>query len=95
MEKVFEPVTKSIKHVSEEVTKTMKEKSIKNCQAIEKLNNKFLEIMNDRGILASHFLSLLSKFTNPKNSTQFKLVKKSSSNRVDDLLKKINSNYFT
>ena len=42
--------------------------------------------MNDRGILASYLMSPLSKITNPENSTQFKLVIDSSSNRVNDLL---------
>ena len=86
MKKVFEPVTKSIKDVSEEVTRTMTENSFKNNQALEKLNNKLLEIMNDRGILASYLMSLLSKITNPENTSQFKLVKDHNSNRVNDLL---------
>ena len=85
MKKLFKPATKSIKDVSEEVTKTSSETSNKNNQAIENLNNKLLEIMNDRGILASYLMSLLSKVTTPENSTQFKLVKDSSSNRVNDL----------
>ena len=42
--------------------------------------------MNDRGILASYLMSPLSKITNPENTTQFKLVKDSSSNTVNDLL---------
>ena len=83
--KVFEPVTKSIKDVSEEVTKTMTENSIKNKHALENLKNKLLEIMNDRGILASYLMSPLSKITNPENTTQFNLVKDSNSNRVSDL----------
>ena len=86
MEKVFEPFTKSIKHVSEEVKKTMTGKSIKNIQALEKLNNKLLEKMNDRGIIASYLMSPLSKITNPEKTTHFKLVKDSSSSRVIDLL---------
>ena len=86
MKKVFEPVTKSIKDVSEEATKTMTENSIKNNQALENLSNKLLEMMNDRGILATYLMSPLSKITNPENTTQFKLVKDSSPNRVDDLL---------
>ena len=45
--------------------------------------------MNDRGILASYLMSPLSKITNPENTTQFKLIKDSSSNRVNDL--KINN----
>ena len=42
--------------------------------------------MNDRGIIASYLLSPLAKIFNPENTTQFKLVKDSSSNRVNDLL---------
>ena len=86
MKKVFEPVTKTIENTSQDITKTITENSIKNNQALENLNNKLLEIMNDRGILASYLMSPLSKITNPENSTQFKLVKYSSSNRVNDLL---------
>ena len=62
------------------------ETSIKNNQAIENLNNKLLEVRNDRGILASYLMSPSSKITNPENSSQFELVKCSSSNRVNDLL---------
>ena len=40
MKKVFEPVTNTTKDVSEEVTKTMTENSIKNNKALESLNNK-------------------------------------------------------
>ena len=42
--------------------------------------------MNDRGILASYLMSPLSKITIPANTRQFKLVKDSISNRVNDLL---------
>ena len=41
--------------------------------------------MNDRGILATYLMSPLSRITNPENSSQFKLVKDPSSNRVNDL----------
>ena len=85
MKNVFEPVTKSIKDVSEEVTETMTESPNKNNQALENLNNK-LEIMNDRGIIASYLLSPLSKITNPEITSQFKLVKDSISIGVNDLL---------
>ena len=43
--------------------------------------------MSDRGILASYLISPLYKTINPENSIQFKLVKGSSPNRVDDLLR--------
>ena len=41
--------------------------------------------MNDRGKLATYLMSPLSKIINPENTTQFKLVKDSTSNRVNDL----------
>ena len=85
MKKVFESVTKSLENTSENLTKAITETSIKNNQAIEKINNNLLEIMNDRGILATYLMSPLSKITNPENTSQFKLVKDSSSNRVNDL----------
>ena len=85
MKKVFEPVTKSLENTSENLTKVITETSIKNNQAIENMNNNLLEIMNDRGILATYLMSPLSRITNPENSSQFKLVKDPSSNRVNDL----------
>ena len=89
MKKVFQPVTKSIEKSSQDITKTITESSIKTNQALQILNSKLLEIMNDRGILASFLMPPLSEITNPENSTQFKLVKVSTSNRVNDL--KINN----
>ena len=85
IKKVFEPVTKSLENTSKNITKTLTETSIKNNLAIENINNNLLEIMNDRGILATYLTSPLSKITNPENSSQFKLVKDPSSNRVNDL----------
>ena len=85
MRKVFEPVTKSIENTSQNITKTIAETCLENNQAIENLNNKLLEKMNDRGILASYLMSPLSKITNPENASQFKFVKYPSSNRVNDL----------
>ena len=85
MKKVFDPVTKSLEHTSQDITKAITETSIKNNQAIENLNKNLLQIMNDRGILATFLMSPLSKITNPENVTQFKLVKDSNSNRVNDL----------
>ena len=86
MKKVFKPVTKTLKSSSENITKTFTETSFNNNKAIENLNNNFLEIMSDRGILASYLMSPLSKITNPENTNQFKVLKDSSSNRVIDLL---------
>ena len=88
MKKVFELVIKSLENTSENLTKAITESSIKNNQAIENLNNKLLEIMNDRGILESYLMSPLCKITNPENTTQFKLVQDPNSNRVNDFLMK-------
>ena len=40
--------------------------------------------MNDRGTLASHLLSLVSKIINPEHTSQFKLVKDPKLNRFND-----------
>ena len=85
MKKLLEPVTKSLENTSQDITKFITENSMKNNQAIENLNYKLLEILNDRGKLASYLMSPLSKITNSGNTTQFKLVKDSNSNRVNDL----------
>ena len=42
--------------------------------------------MFDRGLLTAYLVSPLSKITNPEKTSPFKLVKNSSSNRVNDLL---------
>ena len=86
MKKGFQPITKSVVNTSQNITKTITETSIKNNQAIEKINNKILEKKNDRCILASYLMSPLSKITNSETTTQFRLVKDSGSNRVNDLL---------
>ena len=85
MKKVFEPVTKSLENTSENLTKAITETSIKKNLAIENIINNLLEIMNDRGILATYLMSPLSRITNLDNASQFRLVKDPSSNRVNDL----------
>ena len=55
-----------------------------NNKALEISNDKLREIMNDRCIIASYLLSFLSKVTNTDPTSQFKLVKDPSSNRVND-----------
>ena len=61
-------MTVAIKNTSENITKTITGTSIKNNQAIEKLNIKLLEILNDTGKITSYLLSLLPKITNPENT---------------------------
>ena len=88
VEKLSKPVTDTIKNTSENLTKAITESSLMNNASLNDLNNKFLEIMNDRGTLSSYLMSPLSIIPNPENTTQFKLVKDHNSNRVNDLLKK-------
>ena len=85
MKKIFKSATKSLDDTSKDITKAITETSKENSLALENLNNKLLEIMNDRGILANSLMSPLSKITNPENTTQFKVVKDANSNRVNDL----------
>ena len=55
-------------------------------KALDNLNDKVFEKLNDRGLLASYLLSPLPKITNPENTRQFKLVRDSNSKRVNDLV---------
>ena len=52
---------------------------------MENLNIELLELLNNRGMIASYLMSPLSKNTNAENTSQFKLVKIFKSNRVSDL----------
>ena len=88
LKNVNEPITNTLKNTSEDMTKTMMLTSKENNKALENLNTKFLEIQNDRSIIASHLMSPLSKITNLENTNQFKLAKDSNSKRVIDLLKR-------
>ena len=67
MRKIFEPVTKSLENTSQAITKTITETYSNINKAIENFNNKLLEVMNDRGILATDLMSPSSKITNPEN----------------------------
>ena len=57
-----------------------------NNKALENLSEKILEILSDRGIIASYLLSPLSKITNLEKTSQLQLVKEHNSKRVNDLL---------
>ena len=85
-ENLFESVTETLEKTFQDTTKTITESSITNKKAMENLNNKLFEIMKQRGITAPYLLSPIAKITIPENSTQFKLVKDSSCNRVNDLM---------
>ena len=48
VKRVFEPVTKSIKDTSQDVTRTIPETSKVNNKALSNFNDTLLEILNDR-----------------------------------------------
>ena len=52
MTEVFEPLTDTQKKTSENITKSITKNSINNNKAIENLNEKILELMNDKGLIA-------------------------------------------
>ena len=86
MKKGLESVTKILKDVSQDVTKTMGGNSKENDRIRTHLNAKPLEIKNARCMIATYLLSPLSKIVNPEHFNQLKLSKYSKSNRVNDLL---------
>ena len=51
---------------------TMRKNSKK--QSNREFNNRLLEIMIDRGILATCLMFLLSEITNPEHASKYKLV---------------------
>ena len=52
MKRLIEPVTKTIKDGSDDLTWTMTETSKQNSEALSDLNDKFLEKMKDRSLIA-------------------------------------------
>ena len=64
-----------IKDTSEILTKTITETYFNNNKAIENLNEKFLELMNDKGMIAPFLASSLVNFYKPENKNQFRLIK--------------------
>ena len=87
MEKVFEPVTKSIQHVSEVVTKTITEKCNKNGKAIENWTEKILELMIDKGMIAPYLASSSVNFIKIENKSQFRLIKDLNSTEMNEFLR--------
>ena len=83
IEKAFEPITKAIKHVSEEVTKTIIENSNNNNKPIENLNEKSLKLMNDEGLVTPYLASSLVNLFEPENKSQFRLIKDLNSTKMN------------
>ena len=86
MEQVFEPLTNTLKKTSEIITKTITENSIKYNKAIENLNEKISELMNDKGMIAPYLASSLVNLFKPENKSQFRLRKDPNSTKLNNFL---------
>ena len=86
MAKVFEPLTDTLKKTSENITKTITENSINNNKTIENLNEKILELMNDKGLIAPYLNTSLVEVYKKDNKSQFRLRKGPNSTKVIDFL---------
>ena len=84
MKKVFEPVTKSLENTSQDITKTLTENSNDNNKAIENLNEKTSELMNDKGVLTTYLASSLVNLFKPENKSQFRFKKDLNSTKMTD-----------
>ena len=86
MEEVFEPLTDTLKKTSENITKAITETSVNNNKAIENLNEKILELMNDKGMIAPYLASSLVEVFKRDNKSQFRLRKDPNSTKMNDFL---------
>ena len=82
LKKVIEPVTNTIKNVSENILKTLTESSINDNKAIENLNEKVLESMNDKGLIDSSLIEVIKS----DNKGQFRLTNDPNSTKPNDFL---------
>ena len=86
MTKVFEPLTETLKKASENITQTITETSVNNNKAIENLNEKILELMNDKGLIAPYLTTSLVEVFKKDNKSHFRLRKDTNSTKLNDFL---------
>ena len=83
---LFKPMNDAIKNTSESITKTLTENSINNNKAIENLNEKILELMNDKGMIAPYLTTSFVEVFKKDNKSQFRLRKDPNSTKMNDFL---------
>ena len=83
---VFEPLANAIKKTSENIANTITATSNKNNKAISDLNEKILELMNDKGMIAPYLASSLVNLFKPENKSQFIIRKDPNSTKMNDFL---------
>ena len=84
--KFFKPMTDAIKTTSENISKTLTENPINHNKTIENLNEKNLELMNEKGLIAPYLTSSLVNLFKPENKSQFRLRKDTNSTKLNDFL---------
>ena len=84
--KFFKPMTDELKNTSEKITRTLTENSINNNKAIENLNEKILELMDEKGMIASYLAPSLVEVFKKDNKSQFRLRKDPNSTKLNDFL---------
>ena len=82
MKKLYDPPTGTIKNTSEKITKITLATSNKNNKAISDLNEKVLELMNDKGKIAPHLAPSLTNLFKAENESQFRLIKDLNSTKM-------------
>ena len=87
VKKFFKPMTDETKKTSDNITKTITENSINNNKAIENLNEKILELMNDKGMIAPYLTTSLVEVFKKDNKSQFRLRKDPNSTKMNDFFK--------
>ena len=86
MKKIYEPFSITKEDICEILTKTITETSIKNNKALEKLNEKVLEVMKDKGMIVPYSASSLVNLFKLEKKSQFKIIKDPNSIRKNDFL---------
>ena len=84
--KLFKPMTDAIKSTSENITKTLTENSINNNKALENLNEKILELTDEKGMIAPYLTTSLVEVFKKDNKSQFRLRKGPNSSKMNDFL---------
>ena len=84
--KFFKPMTDELKNTSEKITRTLTENSINNNKAIQNLNEKILELMDEKGMIAPYLASSLVEVFKKDNKSQFRLRKDPDSTKLNDFL---------
>ena len=86
MKEGFEPLSNTLKDISENITKSITETSNKNIKAISDLNEKVLEIMDENHLIAPFLDSSIVKLFKFENKSQFRLRKDLGSTKMNDFL---------